>query len=430
MITREEAVSIAKESILGKMGWSEFPSDAYLKSAYFNPDRQRWVFEWKKRYGLFRSEVDRILVWLSPRGRVIKQDMAWQPEVEAEMKATEQARENLVAKVREVEGISVEIKEYRKIDKDVWKHYIWIPKMELKDCYWIGVRKEKKVVMGREITDERVFLIDTDGRIVGELVMPTALSTATAGHYSGPDYVSELDGFCAGWKYLVEDFGKYFRRWDTGAILGEVPDFGYDKQGNKVECEDGFLTLDDYENSVKNPSTKIYFCSAHGASDYFYFIPYTEDTCYDVGRLEQLMGGRGPMRLAFLIHCGAMDSTGEGTIEYCFRKGRSEGTCTIGLKHTTDSSWVVFHDWYPSFLEDIDKNKYKPIKDAYEDACDEWPDIRGHIGFTGDPNLTLAWILGWLPVPIEWILGAGVLVTGLALLSLSPDVRRMVGLPS
>jgi len=60
---------------------------------------------------------------------------------------------------------------------------------------------------------------------------------------------------------------------------------------------------------------------------------------------------------------------------------------------TTDESWLAFYDWLPTFLDDIDTDRNKTIKEAYDDAVDTYPDINGHIDFTGDELQTLNRIL-------------------------------------
>ena len=44
-------------------------------------------------------------------------------------------------------------------------------------------------------------------------------------------------------------------------------------------------------------------------------------------------------------------------------------------------------------LEDINENRDKSIKDAYDDAVDTYPDILGHIDLMGDEMQTLNRIL-------------------------------------
>jgi hypothetical protein len=401
MITQEEAIAIAKSAVCKEKGWTYFPDDAVLTSAYFS-ERGRWVFEWKRETDLFYSEVERILVWISDLGEVLKEDAVWYKEappaeistnVAALIKAvgykTEEApasviKEAVGKRIKEVSNMDVKVLNYRRIKKEVW--HFFVPKTEISDFYWVG-----------ESTTGELFLFDSDGHAVGHMVIPRSISST--GHYYGPGYYPERDR-CPCWLYLANSVKPYFEKWCPETTVGCAPAV-VPADGGTKECKNSYISLDDMDNCVKDYKTKFDFTVAHGDYSLFYYVPYTSDTAYAScssitgvrTSVEELMMDRGPERLHFAIHCDAMDKTGAWTIEYYYRKGETTNTIVIGLKHTTNTSWETFYNWLPAFLSDIDTNRTKKIKDAYDDAADTYPDIKGHIDFTGDPDLTIERII-------------------------------------
>lgn len=378
MIPKEEAIEIAKHAAQIELGY--FPTDAVLKHAYSS--RQKWIFEWKHKRELFASEIDRILVWVSAEtGEVLKLEIKWKPfETSSTTLATDDIRTIIAERVEQIEGIDVVITEYREIKKEAYAFFI--PVEEIKDCYWIGE------------SDNRIFLVEEEGRIIGELVMPESKGVTTSGHGYTRDCVDFVGCECWCWSYIKNLINSYFEKWssiETGCTPVD-------------SCTNGYITLDEYENRVKNGKTKFYGCVCHGSNAWFHFVPYTEDSCYTaseeqrinwgcVNSVEKMFESRSSVRLALLVHCGAMDGLGPDNIEYYFRKGETENTVVIGLKDTTDESWIAFYDWLPTFLQDIDGNRNKSIKEAYDDAVDTYPDINGHIDLTGDVVQTLDRIL-------------------------------------
>ncbi|RLF11234.1 MAG: hypothetical protein DRJ69_02140 [Thermoprotei archaeon] len=395
----EDAGGLAEQKILSCTGWSELPHDAVLTHAYHSR-RGRWVFQWKRKTDLYSSEVDRLLVWIRDDGSIEKVEISWfaplEPKISESVEwilcsrgytvatAPAQAIKEAVEKrAYEVTGKDITVLEWRRILRKAWVVEV------AGDEFWVG-----------KLSDVAYVLLNPDGEIVGWMILPTR-AVSVSGFYG-----DACDGACppcAGWCYLARDFKSYFEKWSGSSesvVWGMCPKYDY-KTGAE-DCTDSgycesYISSSDFENAIKDHKCKFYACIAHG--DYrsawlgneqgtqISICPVSGWWCDLV--VESLLTDRGRMRFAFLGHCGAMDGTGENTFEFAFRKGQSEKTTVIGLENTTNTSWAAFHQWYPAFLKDLDENRDKKIGDAYDDACDLYPDIIGHIDITGDRNQTL-----------------------------------------
>ena len=399
MISLTEARGSAEQEILSRTGWSSLPHDAVLTHAYHSR-RGRWVFQWKRKTDLYSSEVDRLLVWIRDDGSIEKVEISWfaplEPKISENVERILRSRGYTVAtapaqaikeavrrRAYEVTGKDIEVLEWRRILRRAWI-------VETAgDEFWVG-----------KLSDGAYVLLSPDGEIVGWMILPTS-ATSVSGFWG--DACDGACPSCAGWCYLARDLKSYFEKWSgsSGSVVwGMCPK--YDYITGTVDCTgsgycESYISSSDFENAIKDHKCKFYACIAHG--DYQSAWLGNEqgaqiDICPISGWwcdlvVESLLADRGRMRFALLGHCGAMDKTGTGTFEYAFRKGQSEKTTVIGLKNTTDTSWSAFHQWYPSFLKDLDENRDKKIGDAYDDACDLYPDIIGHIDITGDRDQTL-----------------------------------------
>ena len=390
---------LAEQKILSRTGWSELPYDAVLTHAYHSR-RGRWIFQWKRKTDLYSSEVDRLLVWIRDDGSIEKVEISWfaplEPKISESVKRILRSRGYTVAtapaqaikeairmRAYEVTGRDIEVLEWRRVLREAW--VVTQPG----DEFWVG-----------KLSDDAYVLLSPDGEIVGWMILPTRAVSVSG--FWGDACNGECDP-CAGWCYLARNFKSYFERWEgtsESVVWGMCPKYDY-KTGtedctNSGRCE-SYISSTDFESAIKDHKCKFYACFAHG--DYqSAWLGNERGTQIDICPVsgwwcdlvvESLLADRGRMRFAFLGHCGAMESTGENTFEYAFRKGQSEKTTVIGLKNTTDESWSAFHQWYPTFLRDLDENRGKKIGDAYEDACDLYPDIIGHIDITGDRDQTL-----------------------------------------
>ena len=403
----EDAGGLAEQKILSCTGWSELPHDAVLTHAYHSR-RGRWVFQWKRKTDLYSSEVDRLLVWIRDDGSIEKVEISWfaplEPKISESVEwilcsrgytvatAPAQAIKEAVEKrAYEVTGKDITVLEWRRILRKAWV-------VEAAgDEFWVG-----------KLSDATYILLSPDGEIVGWMILPTK-AVSVSGFTGGG--VPPCDGWC----YIARDFKSYFERWvgsSEAVVWGMCPQ--YDSEEGTRDCSDTgyceiYISPADFKNAIKEHKCKFYACIAHGgcfgdketgeANYCSAWLGKELGTDIDICDhkvagwcdlvVEDLLADRGRMRFAFLGHCGAMDFTGENTFEYAFRKGQSEKTTVIGLKYTTDKSWIAFHQWYPAFLKDLDEDRDRKIGDAYDDACDLYPDIIGHIDITGDRDQTL-----------------------------------------
>ena len=399
MIPLAEARERAEREILARTGWSSLPHDAVLTHAYHSR-RGRYVFQWKRKTDLYSSEVDRLLVWVRDDGSIEKVEISWfaplEPTISENVERILRSRgytvttapaqaikEAVRRRAYEVTGKDIEVLEWRRILREAW--VVEQPG----DEFWVG-----------KLGDDTYVLLNPDGEIVGWMILPTR-AVSVSGFYGGDQPA------CAGWCYLARNFKSYFEKWvgsSEAVVWGMCPKYDY-KTGTE-DCTDSgycesYISSSDFENAIKDHKCKFYACFAHG--DYqSAWLGNEQGTDIDICPVsgwwcdlivENLLVNRGRMRFVFLGHCGAMNSTGENTFEYAFRKGQSEGVTVIGLKNTTGESWSAFHQWYPAFLKDLDENRDKKIGDAYDDACDLYPDIIGHIDITGDRDQTLREII-------------------------------------
>jgi len=399
MISLADAREHAERTILSRTGWSELPHDAVLTHAYHSR-RGRWVFQWRRKTDLYSSEVDRLLVWVCDDGGIEKVEISWlaplHPVISTNVEqilrsggytvatAPAQAIKEAVRKrAYEVTGRDIEVLEWRRILRKAWIVE------SAGDEFWVG-----------KLSDDVYVLLSPDGEIVGWMILPKR-AVSVSGFYG--DACNGECPPCAGWCNLAKDFKSYFEKWCSSpeaVVWGMCPKYDY-KTGTEDCTNSGYcksyISSSDFENAIKDHKCKFYACIAHGSygaawlgneqGTHIYICSISAGWC-DLA-IESLLADRDRMRFTFLGHCGAMNSTGENTFEYAFRKGRSEKTTVIGLKDTNDTSWAAFHQWYPTFLKDLDENRDKKIGDAYEDACDSYPDIIGHIDITGDRDQTL-----------------------------------------
>lgn len=397
MTSLADARELAEQAILSRTGWSELPHDAVLTHAYHSR-RGRYVFQWKRKTDLYSSEVDRLLVWVRDDGSIEKVEISWfaplHPTISMNVErilrdmghslvtAPPQAIKEAVRKrAYEVTGEDIEVLEWRRILRKAWV-------VEAAgDEFWAG-----------KLSNEAFVLLNPDGEIVGWMILPSrAVSVSGFWGYA-------CDGpcpSCAGWCSMAKDVKSYFERWSNSSeavVWGMCPE--YDWQTGTILCTGPaycvYISSTDFANAVKDSRCKFYFCVAHGScvSAWLGNELGTQIWISAEGGggnliIENLLSSRGRMRFALLAHCEAMACTGSGTFEFAFRKGESEKTTVIGLKNTTDASWIAFYGWHPTFLKDIDENRDKKIGDAYDDACDSYPDIIGHIDITGDRDQTL-----------------------------------------
>ena len=390
-----EARGLAEQEILSRTGWSELPHDAVLTHAYLSR-RGRWVFQWKRKTDLYSSEVDRLLVWVRDDGSIERVEISWfaplEPKISESVKRILRSRGYTVAtapaqaikeavrkRAYEVTGRDIKILDWRRINRSEW-----VVKTSGNE-FWAG-----------KLSDDAYVLLSPDGEIVGWLILPTS-AVAVSGFWGG-----SCNGDCPpceGWWTCAKLVKSYVEKWfgKDAVVWGMCPQ--YDWETGTQDCREiggpceSYISSADFKNAIKDHRCKFYYCIAHG--DYqSAWLGNEQGTQIDICAVsgwwcdlvvKDLMANRGRMRLAFLGHCGAMESTGEGTFEYEFRKGKSEKTTVVGYKH----GGYGYHTWTEAFLKDMDENRDKKIGDCFDDTCDLYPDSRDKIELTGDRDQTL-----------------------------------------
>ena len=392
----EDARELAEQEILARTGWSSLPHDAVLTHAY-RSRRGRYVFQWKRKTDLYSSEVDRLLVWVRDDGSIEKVEISWfaplEPTISENVERILRSRGYTVAtasaqaikeavrrRAYEVTGKDIEVLEWRRILREAW--VVEQPG----DEFWVG-----------KLSDDTYVLLNPDGEIVGWMILPTS-ALAVAGIFSRS---SPCRGWCHSVEYVVAPRFKYWIASSGDLVYGLCPDYHPERGTCHPDTCKHFISFTDLINAIKDHRCKFYYAHAHGdfSCAWLGFVDDTDlyicavEGAVEEGRaaVEELLADRGRMRLAILGHCGAMEQTGEGTFEYAFRKGQNEKTTVIGLKivSTGGQGYEYWELWLRTFLYDLDRNKDKKIGDAYDDACDTYPDIRVSLDITGDRNQTL-----------------------------------------
>ena len=342
MITLQTAYEIASSEIY-------IPYDAVLVCGKMLSGR--YVFEWKHKYSDAYSEIDRILIWIDPiSSNLLKRDVKW-----SALKQPISTK----ASTQSIAAIGVVLQEYRKIKKEAYFTYDGEP---LQDYYWIG-----KADNYYETTR---YLIDEYGNIVGQMIpMPTENGCSFSGYqYSSPD------SGC--WNTTF--YKNYFDNWANGYI--------------ETGCG---ISEETYRNRVSDPSTIFYQCTAHGSSDYF---SISNDFVARVAYIKGIMAGRPPVPFANLTHCEAMRTIDINSMSYAYRKGSNTNTVVLGLKNTTDDSWLTYLvDWRCCFYDTIDERRDTPINQIFHDCVATYPSMDGHLAIVGDTLLTLNDIICGIP---------------------------------
>lgn len=94
------------------------------------------------------------------------------------------------------------------------------------------------------------------------------------------------------------------------------------------------------------------------------------------------------MGFAFCGHCHSHVKTGRGTFSHCFRKGRIEGTITVGYyKAEQSEGWRFSYQWQERLFSYLKEGW--TFGEAFEEATAEYPEIAEMVRMVGDPNLTL-----------------------------------------
>ena len=376
---------------------SHFPnvlSEGVLISQYYNPDFNRFVFQWSHKKGILYSEPELAVVWVSDTGEILKVSITWSPFEPSLLALTRDDCVRMENRVRVVSAdiipvpISFEIIGYHRIDKNLYLSFSGAP---LHDWYWIGKA-------GKDI-----YLVDEHGRIVGVRIPPPSESFSVSGIIGCWYSDSEVTWHPECWNYIINIADKYFSKW-------------FD---NTKKCLAPPVTKDELEPLYTDPALKTLLIVSHGHSYWTFISRYTTNTycspdpttepnpdewClwatssppggetvseHDLVVRDMLASRTTPIPLSILYHCHAMNDKGPGYFEYEYRKGSTTNTVVVGLKDTTTDSWAVAHTFLENLLSKIDNDWDKKIWDAYNEAVDETKAIKDHIDFSGDKSLTL-----------------------------------------
>jgi hypothetical protein len=138
-------------------------------------------------------------------------------------------------------------------------------------------------------------------------------------------------------------------------------------------------------SQISDPDFVFYYALAHG--DYNSYVCEPGKSCTS-DNVQDYLKDRGRMGFAFCGHCWSHVKTGSGTFSYCFRKGKTDGTVTIGYYKADESEgWRFSLQWQEqlfSYLKDG-----LTFGEAFEEATADYPEIAEMVRFVGDTSLTL-----------------------------------------
>lgn len=142
-----------------------------------------------------------------------------------------------------------------------------------------------------------------------------------------------------------------------------------------------FISKSDVQAIIGDPDTKYWFNVMHGSELGF---ELHDGIFVNAGDVEDWLASRDKFWFAFLGSCGALSSTGPGTISYAFRKGSMKDTVTIGANRP-----------YSGFSFGWQKKMYDLVLDgetwgdAFDRACAAYiPDSYIAV-FCGDRNMKM-----------------------------------------
>jgi len=142
---------------------------------------------------------------------------------------------------------------------------------------------------------------------------------------------------------------------------------------------------------VSDPDTELFYELAHGSSSYFQACSSTRYYARSStgANVEEDMENRPPIRFAFIGSCGGMDSVGDNSFSYEFRKGQMTNTVTVGLTHVTSNPGTFSYTkgWQEKMFAFMDQGY--TMYDSFTLATQLKPIVEPIVRFVGDQNLKM-----------------------------------------
>jgi len=231
-----------------------------------------------------------------------------------------------------------------------------------------------------------VTIIDAvTGEFLGHGVAPPQMTGLSL---SGPWYGNPCAGTWTGWYVNAADWFE---------------EMGYPSEALQWPTES------EVRSHIESTETAVFYELAHGGSTYFW------GGCLDGNWFESMtsteirdwISDYTKMPFSFLGSCGAMCSTGPGTLSYEIRKGSSTDTATVGYCHMDASycsaCWGLSIHWQNALFLALSQGY--TVEEAFEAAMADWPMCYPTAGacmrYAGDANLTLVPIVERVPSIID-----------------------------
>ena len=146
------------------------------------------------------------------------------------------------------------------------------------------------------------------------------------------------------------------------------------------------------KSHIQSYETAMFYEVAHGSYDYF-----TNDCSGDPDgitddEIHNWIADYPKMPFTFIHSCGGMCENGSGTLSYEFRKeGSTEDTVTVGT--CLDANCIEWKlEWQDAFFNYLSQGW--TVKNAFDQACDDYPECRACVRFAGDENLKVVPVVG------------------------------------
>ncbi len=173
------------------------------------------------------------------------------------------------------------------------------------------------------------------------------------------------------WRYWRENAQEWYKKWHGSVNCISNPN----------------ISQISYFIRNESTNTEVFYVIAHSGGLSSRFLA-SKNSYYTASQLQYDMENRGPIKLAILCCCSAMNDTGPGSLSFEFRKGEINDTVTIGyFEMESCPNWFQSLDWQDYMFEKIDKGY--TVKKAYDRACAQYPQIADYVRFVGDPTLKI-----------------------------------------
>jgi len=251
------------------------------------------------------------------------------------------------------------------------KKVIFPDESDLQDVYSFNDKQEFPVACWEVIfEDGRTILYDTIGNEIGKgVTAPSPKAFLLSGPHKGEDAWGHFRSNAESWyKLWADSYTSIYNPYPSSQISPKVSD----------------------------PDVELFYELAHGCSTWF--VAHTSGALYRSSDVEDDMQSRPPMKFAYIGSCEAMNSVGDNTFSYEFRKGQMTDTVTVGLTHVGENpgTFTSTLNWQEIMFSFMDQGN--TIYDSFTLATQLVPIVEPIVRFVGDENLKIRELVNRNPI--------------------------------